>query len=201
MFALVCLTLADSDYKQTRIYNDAGEATLHIDRDSPGLTVIDFQDCATFSGSQLSHIDIGRGGDVAENVTGALHETIRLSWRGTARYVFHIGDAPPHGRRYNDFTKPEHDVCPDGDPRSLDLDAILGWLAEHSVHFILIRTGRPAAVESMDKYAKLVADIFLRVARERSNIPGPRCRHTLLQTIEPGELTQYVVSLSSSSLI
>jgi hypothetical protein len=55
------------------------------------------------------------GGDDAEAVLDGMDEVAMLKWskgKSALKYIFHLLDAPPHGRIY----KPNHDFYPDGCP-------------------------------------------------------------------------------------
>ncbi|KAI9029526.1 hypothetical protein DFJ74DRAFT_658679 [Hyaloraphidium curvatum] len=59
----------------------------------------------------------GYGSDFAEDVLGGLREATKLSWRNQVRVLVHVGDAPPHGRRFRDSGEANdrwyHDHIPD----------------------------------------------------------------------------------------
>ncbi|CAG8443822.1 4823_t:CDS:1, partial [Cetraspora pellucida] len=62
------------------------------------------------------------GKDTPEDVLGGLNAAItEMTWSNTTRVIIHIGDAPPHGRR---FTKLSDDY-PDGDPNGLTAESVL----------------------------------------------------------------------------
>ena len=56
------------------------------------------------------------GGDPPEAVLDGMYSICDLNWsidKATLKYVFHIFDAPPHGRIYSEFNG---DRFPDGCP-------------------------------------------------------------------------------------
>ena len=72
------------------------------------------------------------GGDAPEDVNGGLCQALKLEWpedSGT-RIIFHIGDAPPHGKmggsgqQYHDFP----DSFENGHPRDMPLDKLFGTM-------------------------------------------------------------------------
>lgn len=73
----------------------------------------------------LAKIRADGGDDEAEDVAGALSQTLSLSWNtADIRMVFHIADAPAHGRLFHGLTV--SDRFPRGDPDGLDpRDSIL----------------------------------------------------------------------------
>lgn len=61
------------------------------------------------------------GGDVPEDVVGAMHQVLQLSWcPGSVRLVTIIADAPTHGRNYH--SRDMSDDYPDGSPAGLVLE-------------------------------------------------------------------------------
>src|SRR5436305_12402284 len=41
------------------------------------------------------------GGDAAEDVLGGLNKAVSdMDWSHTTRIILHVGDSPPHGRRF-----------------------------------------------------------------------------------------------------
>lgn len=58
-----------------------------------------------------------------------------LKWSGgnSLRYVFHLFDAPPHGREYRDGD----DFFPDGCPCGLKADLVIKRLNEQRVNYVV----------------------------------------------------------------
>ena len=71
------------------------------------------------------------GGDGPEDITGALKVASELKWESALRVMFHIGDAPCHGRQYHDM----HDYFPAGDPYGLQPVTFLQSLHKQEVHY------------------------------------------------------------------
>ncbi|KAF0504363.1 kinase-like protein [Gigaspora margarita] len=62
------------------------------------------------------------GSDTPEDILGGLNAAItEMSWSNTTRVLVHIGDAPPHGRRFTNLD----DDYPDGDPNGLTAESVL----------------------------------------------------------------------------
>ncbi|KAF0494469.1 kinase-like protein [Gigaspora margarita] len=60
--------------------------------------------------------------DDPEDVLGGLNAAItEMTWSNTTRVLIHIGDAPPHGRRFTNI----YDKYPDGDPNGLTAECVL----------------------------------------------------------------------------
>ncbi len=99
------------------------------------------------------------GGDIPEDVRGALMEVRKLSWSSDRRILVHITDAPAHGNRYHSldvYDKHSHQLVP-GDESCED---ILVDLSRNGVCYLLITICK----ESTD----LMAQVF-RNELERHN--------------------------------
>ncbi|CAG8816809.1 28931_t:CDS:2, partial [Racocetra persica] len=60
--------------------------------------------------------------DEPEDVLGGLNAAItEMTWSNATRVIIHIGDAPPHGRRFTNL----NDEYPDGDPNGLTAESVL----------------------------------------------------------------------------
>ena len=68
---------------------------------------------------EISRLNPSEGGDTPEAVADALNDArTKMSWGADAyKVLLLVGDAPPHGRKYNRL---EDDYFPDGCPKGLD---------------------------------------------------------------------------------
>ena len=72
------------------------------------------------------------GHDACEDVFGGLEEVTKLDWRNPTRVLFHIADAPCHGKRFHNGCYDSH---PSGDPRGLDLTNLLRFIVENQINY------------------------------------------------------------------
>ena len=75
------------------------------------------------------------GGDVAEDVAGALDQVNKLTWKAQNKFVFHVADAPAHGDDYHE--RYISDDYPSGTP-AICLEDEVRRLAEKNVNFTFI---------------------------------------------------------------
>ena len=66
-------------------------------------------------------------------LAGGLKIVSELDWQSTTRILFHIGDAPCHGRKYHDTRTP--DEFPDGDPNGIIIEEMLDKLYQSQVEY------------------------------------------------------------------
>ncbi len=94
----------------------------HPPQDDTYVTrVFDFSGDVHKVHKEISQLDASEGGDIPEAVADGLFDArTKLSWDKSAyKVLLLVGDAPPHGRQYNDIAEDAWPKgCPDGhDPR------------------------------------------------------------------------------------
>ncbi|CAG8638746.1 31736_t:CDS:1, partial [Racocetra persica] len=100
------------------------------------------------------------GGDTPEDVLGGLDAAINMmTWSNATRILIHIGDAPPHGRRFTEGTNilNKHDSYPNGDPYGLTAESVLKEMQSKNIlyHFGLI-----------DESTEVMLEIFSEIIGE-----------------------------------
>ncbi|CAG8541776.1 21521_t:CDS:2 [Cetraspora pellucida] len=91
-------------------------------RDNPKIEIFDFTNSFEKFQQNLAKVTAIGGGDAPEDVFGGLNSAItRLSWNDCTRVLLHIGDCPPHGRRFTNLL----DDYPNGDPNGLTAESVL----------------------------------------------------------------------------
>ncbi|CAG8481464.1 10361_t:CDS:1 [Scutellospora calospora] len=99
------------------------------------LQIFDFTSSHKKFQNYLSNKVIANGGnDFPEDVLGGLYAaTTRMTWSNATRILIHIGDAPPHGRRFTNFD----DIYPNGDPNGLTAEFVFDKMRSNNIlyHF------------------------------------------------------------------
>ena len=72
----------------------------------------------------------GNGHDYPEDVLGGMNMVDRLDWQSAVRVLYHIGDAPCHGKRFHEGLRDDY---PDGDPNGLKPETILPSLVSKNI--------------------------------------------------------------------
>ena len=99
--------------------------------------------------------------DFPEAVMPALWDCCdKISWRDNSkekvlRVVFHIADAPPHGKR---FYKGKNDKYPKGDPSGIRTDQIAQRFADMGISYKLLKIGK-----FLDLMEKIFKQTFLEI--------------------------------------
>jgi hypothetical protein len=104
----------------------------------------------------LAHTRAEGGGDVAEDVAGALKQVNQLSWKAQNKFVFHVADAPAHGTDYHE--NGVSDDYPQGTP-SICLENEVRELANKGVNFTLIEIDS-STNKMREKMKKVYEDCF-----------------------------------------
>lgn len=141
------------------LYRDFGDTYADFDehRCIPFTTDLDeFQ-------RQIADVTANGGNDAAEDVAGAFAILNNLVWQGNIRMLFHITDAPAHGRRYHAITL--DDRFPDEDPRHSDLEDEVFQLASKGIALTIVK-----ANHSVDKMIEEFASIYARVPTSRFQV-------------------------------
>jgi hypothetical protein len=95
------------------------------------------------------------GDDLAEDVAGGMQQVRDLDWsHADVRSVFHIADAPPHGREYHNAGI--SDRYPRGDPGGLSPKSLIGSFSGLGVDYTFIRIN-----ESTDKMAEVFFEHYV----------------------------------------
>ncbi|RIA91791.1 hypothetical protein C1645_101777 [Glomus cerebriforme] len=104
--------------------------------DTNRLQIFDFTNSCDEFKNNLSNVPAtGGGGDGPEDVLGGLNAAVHMSWQNPIRVLLHIGDFPPHGRRYNNAA----DDYPDGDPNGLTAECVLEEMRSVGIHYFFVK--------------------------------------------------------------
>ena len=100
----------------------------------------------------LREIRAEGGGDIPEDVYGALEAARGLNWAQAGHEILvHVLDAPPHGSAF-------HDLSPDED-KSFDvstplLETIRSFAADN-IYYVMLRCGSMESIHNTSKFASL----------------------------------------------
>ncbi|KAF0449668.1 kinase-like protein [Gigaspora margarita] len=111
-------TLKDRvSYLRKNRENDISKTIINIE-DSMSVDL-----CFVLDSYITNKVTVISNDDTAEDVLGGLNAAItEMTWSNATRVLIHIGDAPPHGRRFNTDLS---DNYPNGDPKGLTAENVL----------------------------------------------------------------------------
>ncbi|CAK76422.1 unnamed protein product (macronuclear) [Paramecium tetraurelia] len=96
------------------------------------------------------------GGDVPEAVLDGLYDAAKkIEWRDAShtpslRYIFHVADAPPHGKEFSD----QASAWPNGVPSGVTLDKVAHVINIREIHYRLINVNKLKLLDNMKKLFK-----------------------------------------------
>lgn len=106
--------------------------------DLPRFRVLDFTTPEALQDA-LEPLRAEGGDDEAEDVAGALHRVLRLSWDNVdVRMVVHLADAPAHGMKFHAASL--SDRFPDGDPTGLEPLDDIHAMAVQGFHYTFVKS-------------------------------------------------------------
>jgi hypothetical protein len=105
--------------------------------DEESLRVLDFATPNSMMGA-LQDVFAEGGDDSAEDVARAFYHVMALDWSDAdVRMVFHIADAPAHGRMFHGPSV--SDRFPEGDPEGIDPRTHLRSMCEQGFHYTFVK--------------------------------------------------------------
>lgn len=102
-------------------------------------TVLNFTTSILEFQSFMGTVKATGGGDAPEDVFGGIEEVTKLAWAKQTRILFHIADSPCHGTRFHDPSV--GDDYPNGDPRGLQIEHLLGKVEELKIIYWFAKLG------------------------------------------------------------
>ena len=107
----------------------------HCDRER--FAIHEFTDDVDKIKRYISSVQAIGGGDFPEDVVGGLRKCLDQHWSAnSSKQVFHIFDAPCHGKKYHDGG---WDSYPDGCPKGLQLEPLMREFKDKSIAFTCIK--------------------------------------------------------------
>jgi len=114
--------------------------------------VCDFEFDISRIKERMLAINAGGGGDIPEDVHGALEAVRMLGWAQAGQKILvHILDAPPHGSAFHDL-RPEEDERFEINKPTME---IVKSFAEDKISYVMLRCGRPEDIHNTSKFASL----------------------------------------------
>ena len=103
----------------------------------------------------IKDINAEGGGDIPEDLCGALEFGKTKQWKGRSRFAILVTDSPCHGRKYYDETAENYDNYPDGDKLNRNIEDYVKYFAENEISVFCLRIN-----QSTDKMFKIFKDVY-----------------------------------------
>lgn len=127
------------DIKLRSAFIGYGDYDKNGKRTNDQIIVKPFTSNVTEFEKNIEEIKFSGGGDEAEDVFGGLEQVPKLAWLNSSRVLFHMADAPCHGRAYYDTTKFKSDDHPKGDPKGLNIKDLLKNIFDKGIDYYFTR--------------------------------------------------------------
>jgi hypothetical protein len=108
--------------------------------DTPRFITVPFTEDVAAVQAALRPVAAMGGADEAEDVAGGLKEALAMDWRGDTRVLFHVADAPGHGKNLHAITV--SDNHPSGDKFGLDPVAQMAEVAARGIDYYFSRINK-----------------------------------------------------------
>ena len=100
----------------------------------------------------ISKLNCSGGGDVPEDIVGALNLAFNMKWESNAKYAILVCDAPCHGRKYHNVS---YDRFEQGDPNGITLEDIMKKFYEKGITFYCLEID-----SSTEKMFKIMKEVY-----------------------------------------
>ncbi len=146
------------------------------------------QDLETFK-LLVSEVDAFGGDDVCEDVFSGINEVLKLEWLNESRVLFHICDAPCHGKRFHEDETDDNYSYSDH-PFGLKIENLIHVLCSLNInyYFAEINSSTKLMIEEFNKELSLYGNV-INVVRldeesgERSEILNEKVQQSIIQAI------------------
>ena len=110
----------------------------------------------------LDRLRTQTGRDIPEDVLGGIQKALNMSWDQPTRCIIHIGDAPPHGRIFQEEPY-EWDRYPDAgsEPHGLTYEPLFQLMTRMDINYALLPINK-----STDRMAFLFSQVYLAASAD-----------------------------------
>ena len=103
----------------------------------------------------IKYLKAEGGGDIPEDLCGALDFAKNKQWNGKSRFTILVTDSPCHGRKYYDEIAENYDNYPDGDKEGRNIEDFIKFFAENEISIFCLKIS-----QSTDKMFKIFEEIY-----------------------------------------
>ena len=103
----------------------------------------------------IKYLKAEGGGDIPEDLCGALDFAKNKEWNGKSRFTILVTDSPCHGRKYYDEIAENYDNYPDGDKEGRNIEDFIKFFAENEISIFCLKIS-----QSTDKMFKIFEEIY-----------------------------------------
>ena len=89
--------------------------------------------------NQIQDVKASGGGDICEDLCGALELAKNKDWKGKSRFAILVTDSPCHGTKYHDFKNKDGDNYPDGDLKQRNIEDYIIFFTQNEISLFCLR--------------------------------------------------------------
>ena len=133
---------------------------LDFDEEYINLGFTDDYDCIQ---KNIQYLNAHGGGDVAEDLCGALELGDGKNWLGNSRFAVLVTDSPCHGKKYHEL-KEEEDNYPEGDKFNRNIEDFIKSFAKKKISLFCLKIN-----STTNKMFKIFEDIYEENKEKEAN--------------------------------
>ena len=103
------------------------------------------------------------GGDVPEDLCGALELGKKKNWSGNIRFAILVTDSPCHGKKYHDLSGDQKDNYPDGDREGRQIEDFIKFFSEEKISLYCLKINN-----TTDKMFNIFEQVYNKSKKKNS---------------------------------
>ena len=112
---------------------------------------------------RIEYVTAQGGGDVPEDLCGALELGKNKEWSGNTRFAILVTDSPCHGKKYHDLSGDQEDNYPEGDREGRNIEEYIKFFSEEKISLYCLKINN-----STDKMFDIFEKIYNESKKENS---------------------------------
>lgn len=112
----------------------------------------------------IRYLQAEGGGDIPEDLCGALELAKNKIWKGKSRFAILVTDSPCHGKQYYDNQEENYDNFPEGDPNNRSIEDFIKYFAQNEISLFCLKIN-PAT----DKMFNIFKEIYEKNKNPNAN--------------------------------
>jgi myosin protein heavy chain len=112
---------------------------------------------------RIENVTAQGGGDVPEDLCGALELGQNKKWSGNTRFAILVTDSPCHGEKYHDLSGDQEDNYPDGDREGRNIEDYIKFFSEEKISLYCLKISN-----TTDKMFNIFEEVYNKSKKENS---------------------------------
>ena len=112
---------------------------------------------------RIENVTAQGGGDVPEDLCGALELGKNKKWSGNTRFAILVTDSPCHGEKYHDLSGDQEDNYPDGDREGRNIEDYIKFFSEEIISLYCLKISN-----TTDKMFNIFEEVYNKSKKENS---------------------------------